>query len=51
MVDGVIYISSSLNEEILDLINELDLKTILVETKDKDGKLPSVTIDNIKSFI
>ena len=44
MVDGVIYISSSLNEEILDLINELDLKTILVETKDKDGKLPSVTI-------
>lgn len=49
MVDGVIYISSSLNEEILDLINELDLKTILVETKDKDGKLPSVTIDNIKA--
>lgn len=49
MVDGVIYISSSLNEEILDLINELDIKTILVETKDKDGKLPSVTIDNIKA--
>ncbi|NME82307.1 LacI family DNA-binding transcriptional regulator [Clostridium sp. SM-530-WT-3G] len=48
MVDGVIYISSSLSNEILDLINELDLKTILVETKDKDGVLPSVTIDNIK---
>ena len=45
MVDGVIYMSSSLQDEILDLINELNLKTILVETKDKEGKLPSVTID------
>lgn len=49
MVDGVIYISSSFNEEILDLINELDLKTVLVETKDKEGRLPSVTIDNISA--
>jgi len=40
--------SSSLNEEILELINELNLKTILVETKDKQGVLPSVTIDNVK---
>ena len=49
MVDGVLYMSSSLNEEILDLINELDLKTILVETKDKEDRLPSVTIDNISA--
>lgn len=49
MVDGVIYMSSSLNEEILDLINELDLKTILVETSDKEGALPSVTIDNVSA--
>lgn len=49
MVDGVIYMSSSLNEDILDLINELDLKTVLVETKDKDGAFPSVTIDNISA--
>lgn len=48
MVDGVIYMSSSLNEEILELINELDIKTVLVETKDKEGVLPSVTIDNVK---
>ena len=47
MVDGVIYMSSSLNNEILDLINELDLKTILVETKDSQGLFPSVTIDNV----
>ena len=49
MVDGVIYMSSSLNAEILELINELDLRTVLVETKDKDGLLPSVTIDNVRA--
>ena len=49
MVDGVIYMSSSLQEETLDIINELDLTTVLVETKDKEESLPSVTIDNIKA--
>ena len=49
MVDGVIYMSSSLQPEILDLINELNIKTVLVETKDKEERLPSVTIDNIKA--
>lgn len=49
MVDGVIYISSSFNEEIYALINELDLRTILVETKDKENRLPSVIIDNISA--
>ena len=49
MVDGVLYMSSSLSPEIMDIINELDLKTILVETSDKEGRLPSVTIDNVKA--
>lgn len=49
MVDGVIYMSSSLQAETLDIINELDIKTVLVETKDKQESLPSVTIDNIKA--
>ncbi|MBL4931415.1 LacI family DNA-binding transcriptional regulator [Clostridium paridis] len=49
MVDGVLYMSSSLQDETLDLINELDLKTVLVETKDKEGTLPSVIIDNVKA--
>lgn len=51
MVDGVIYMSSSLNDDILDLINELDLKTVLVETKDENETLPSVTIDNISAVM
>ena len=49
MVDGVIYMSSSLQEESLDIINDLDLKTVLVETKDREERLPSVTIDNIEA--
>ena len=49
MVDGVIYMSSSLGNDILDIINELDIKTVLVETKDRENRLPSVTIDNVKA--
>lgn len=49
MVDGVLYMSSSLEKDILNLINELDVKTVLVETDDEDGNLPSVTIDNVKA--
>ena len=49
MVDGVIYMSSSLEDETFDIINELDLKTVLAESKDKEGRLPSVIIDNVKA--
>ena len=47
MVDGVLYMSSALEDDTVELIDELDLKTVLVETKDKEGKLPSVIIDNV----
>ncbi|SFU90393.1 transcriptional regulator, LacI family [Clostridium sp. DSM 8431] len=50
MVDGVIYMSSSLDDEIIDTINDLDLKTVLVESKDKNHDFPSVTIDNISAI-
>ena len=46
MVDGMLYMSSHLDLEILDLIDELELKTVLVETKAPGEKHPSVTIDN-----
>ncbi|WP_244834238.1 LacI family DNA-binding transcriptional regulator [Clostridium sp. BJN0001] len=49
MVDGVLYMSSSLEPEILELINELNLKTVFVETTDKDKSFPSVIIDNVKA--
>ncbi|WP_040214114.1 LacI family DNA-binding transcriptional regulator [Clostridium polynesiense] len=49
MVDGVLYMSSSLKPEITDLIRELDLKTVLIESSDEEGIFPSVTIDNVKA--
>ncbi|OPJ61314.1 LacI family DNA-binding transcriptional regulator [Clostridium oryzae] len=46
MVDGVLYMSSSLEPEIVELIKELELTTVLVVTTDKDKTFPSVSIDN-----
>lgn len=47
MVDGVLYMSSSLKPDVTELIRELDLKTVLVESSDEEGTFPSVTIDNV----
>lgn len=46
MVDGMLYMSSSLEPEILQYIEDLKMKTILVETTENEKKIPSVTIDN-----
>ncbi|MFA6940888.1 MAG: LacI family DNA-binding transcriptional regulator [Clostridiaceae bacterium] len=46
MCDGIVLMSSSLNQEALDLAKNLSLKTVLVETKDEKGEFPSVTIDD-----
>lgn len=46
MVDGVLYMSTSLGNDTIKLINELQLPTVLVETTDKDRSFPSVIIDN-----
>jgi len=47
MVDGVIYMSNSLEDDTIELIKELELPTVLVETTDKEQTFPSVTVDNI----
>ena len=49
MVDGVIYMSNSLEPEIISLLQSLQIPTVLVETRDKDHTFPSVTIDNEKA--
>lgn len=49
MVDGMLYMSSSLDDEIISLIDEIQMKTVLIETKAPGNKFPSVTIDNIKA--
>ena len=49
MIDGVLYMSNSLEEDVLKLINELRIPTVLIETKDKKSNFPSITIDNEKA--
>lgn len=49
MVDGIIYMSNSLADDILALLNNLKLPTVLIETKGQDDKFPSVTINNEKA--
>lgn len=46
MVDGMLYMSSSLDPEILQYIKDQGMKTVLVETKEEEESYPSVTIDN-----
>lgn len=46
MCDGVLLMSSSLNKEALILTKNLNLKIVLVETKDESGEFPSVIIDD-----
>ncbi len=46
MVDGVVYISNSLEKELIDTIHDLQLPTVLIETVDENKTFPSVTIDN-----
>ena len=49
MVDGVIYMSNSLEPEIITLLHNQQIPTVLVETRDKDHTFPSVTINNEKA--
>ena len=46
MVDGLLYMSSSLDPEILQYIKDINMKTVLVESTEDEKTLPSVTIDN-----
>jgi len=49
MVDGALYMSNSLEPAVIDLIKNLELPVVLVETTDKANTFPSVTINNDKA--
>jgi LacI family transcriptional regulator len=49
MVDGVIYMSNSMEDQIIAKLDNLKLPTVLVETNSKNSDFPSVTIDNEKA--
>ncbi len=46
MVDGVLYMSNSLERNTLALLKKLQMPAVLVETTDIEESFPSVTIDN-----
>ncbi|APM41051.1 LacI family DNA-binding transcriptional regulator [Clostridium kluyveri] len=49
MSDGVLYMSNSLEEDMLNLIKQLQIPMVLVETTNDKEDIPSVTIDNEKA--
>ncbi|BAK80747.1 LacI family DNA-binding transcriptional regulator [Candidatus Arthromitus sp. SFB-rat-Yit] len=49
MVDGILFMSNSLEDEVLDIIQKLDMKTVLIETNVCNKNIPNITIDNIKA--
>lgn len=49
MVDGALYMSNSLEPNIIEVLNELQIPTVLIETRDTENVFPSVTIDNVKA--
>lgn len=49
MADGILYMSASLEPAILNLIKQLQLPMVLVETANDEDDIPSVTIDNKKA--
>ena len=46
MSDGIIYMSNSLDEDIMELLKELRLPMVLIENMDPTGRVPRVSIDN-----
>lgn len=52
MVDGILFMSNSLDDQVLDILKKLDIKTVLIETnaQNKDiHNIPNITIDNVKA--
>lgn len=47
MVDGILYMSSSIEPEIFKYIQHINVPIVLVENVDKDDTFPSVTINNL----
>jgi LacI family transcriptional regulator len=46
MADGIIYMSTYLDEDVFKLLEELNLPAVLIENVDPAGKIESVSIDN-----
>lgn len=45
-VDGILFISSSINERLKHKLEEIETPIVLISTQDDENRFPSVTIDN-----
>lgn len=49
MVDGLLFMSNSLDEDVLNILQKLNMKTVLIETTVDNKNIPNITIDNINA--
>ena len=49
MVDGLLFMSNSLDVEVLNILKKLDIKTVLIETTVDNKNIPNVTINNVEA--
>ncbi|HJC99706.1 MAG TPA: LacI family transcriptional regulator [Candidatus Dwaynia gallinarum] len=49
MVDGLLFMSNSLDEDVLSIIQKLNMKTVLIETKVDNKNIPNITINNVEA--
>lgn len=49
MVDGLLFMSNSLSNGVLEILQKLDIKTVLIETTVNNKSIPNITINNIEA--
>lgn len=49
MVDGLLFMSNSLDDDVLEILQKLNMKTVLIETTADNKTIPNVTIDNVNA--
>lgn len=49
MVDGLLFMSNSLDEDVLEILKKLNMKTVLIETTVDTKNIPNVRIDNVEA--
>ncbi len=49
MVDGLLFMSNSLDEDILETLQKLNMRTVLIETTVDNKNIPNIRIDNVEA--
>lgn len=49
MVDGLLFMSNSLDDDVLNILQKMNMKTVLIETTVENKDIPNITINNIEA--